>query len=254
MKDFWAGGNGVGTLGRVCSHGAMFRPLFLLLLAVVTASGADRYERREEHDPNGIGLFYMGREIAHVMGHQAAGWLERPERQEEERTDLLVDALKLRAGEQVADIGAGTGYISEKMARRIGPEGVVYAEDIQPEMIDLLKRKMQLLRVANVTPVLGTITDPKLPEGKIDLIIMVDVYHELDHPYEMTEEMIRALKPGGQLVFVEFRGEDPQVPIKLVHKMTVAQVKKEMAAFPTMEWQESVETLPQQHVIFFRKK
>jgi ubiquinone/menaquinone biosynthesis C-methylase UbiE len=232
----------------------MYRPLAALLLLALTAVAAERYERRAEHDPNGIGIFYEGREIAHVMGHQAAGWLERPERQEEERTDLLIDALKLKPGEQVADIGAGTGYISEKMARRVAPEGVVYAEDIQQEMLDLMKRKMQLLRVQNVTPLLGTITDPKLPEGKIDLIIMVDVYHEFDHPYEMTEAMIRALKPGGRLVFVEFRGEDPKVPIKLVHKMTEAQVKKEMAQFPALEWSESVETLPQQHVIFFRKK
>lgn len=238
----------------LCSDTGMFRPLVLLLLLAVFASAEDRYETRAEHDPNGIGVFYLGREIAHVMGHQAAGWLERPERQEEERTDLLIDALKLQPGQTVADIGAGTGYISEKMARRVAPDGVVYAEDIQPEMLDLLRRKLQLLRITNVKPLLGTITDPHLPEGTVDLIIMVDVYHEFDHPFEMTESMIRGLKSGGQLVFVEYRGEDPKVNIKLVHKMTEAQVKKEMAAFPAMEWKDTVESLPQQHVIFFRKK
>ncbi len=196
----------------------------------------------------------MGREIAHVMGHQAAGWLERPERQEEERTDLLIDALKLKPGDVVADIGAGTGYISEKMARRILPGGVVYGVDIQQEMLDLLDRKMKLLHITNVKPQLGTITDPKLPEGTIDLIIMVDVYHEFDHPYEMTESMVKSLKKGGRLVFVEYRKENPEVPIKLVHKMTEAQVKKEMAEFPQLEWVETNPVLPQQHIIIFRKK
>jgi ubiquinone/menaquinone biosynthesis C-methylase UbiE len=225
----------------------------LLFLLASLASAAERYETRPEHDPNGIGVFYLGREIAHVMGHQAAGWLERPERQEEERTDLLIDALKLQPGEIVADIGAGTGYISEKMARRVGEHGLVYAEDIQPEMIELLQRKLHLLRLANVRPVLGTITDPKLPPAGVDTIIMVDVYHEFDHPYEMTENMIAALKPGGRLVFVEFRGEDPKVNIKTVHKMTVEQVKKEMGAFPALTFAGSFEDLPQQHVIEFRK-
>src|ERR1700712_3202674 len=124
--------------------------LTLLFTCALSALGADRYETRAEHDPNGIGQFYMDREIAHVMGHQAAGWLERPERQEEERTDLLIEALKLKAGDVVADIGAGTGYISEKMARRILPGGVVYGVDIQQEMLDLLDRKMKLLHIGNV--------------------------------------------------------------------------------------------------------
>lgn len=228
--------------------------LSLLLALAVSAFAGDRYEKRADHDPNGIGLFYMDREIAHVMGHQAAGWLERPERQEEERTDLLIDALKLKPGEVLADIGVGTGYIAEKMARRILPGGLVYGVDIQQEMLDLLDRKMKLLRVENVKGQLGAITDPKLPEGKIDLIIMVDVYHEFDHPYEMTESMVKSLKQGGRLVFVEFRKENPEVPIKLVHKMTEAQVKKEMTAFPQLEWVETNPVLPQQHIIIFRKK
>jgi SAM-dependent methyltransferase len=232
----------------------MLKLLALLLALAIPAVADDRYERRADHDPNGIGLFYMGREIAHVMGHLGADWLERPERQQEERTDLLIDALKLKPGDMVADIGAGTGYIAEKMARRILPGGVVYGVEIQPEMLDLMGQKMKELRITNVKPQLGTVTDPKLPEGTIDLIIMVDVYHEFDHPYEMTESMIKALKKGGRLVFVEYRKEDPAVPIKLVHKMTEAQVKKEMAQFPQLEWAETNPVLPQQHIIVFRKK
>ncbi|MHA3770893.1 class I SAM-dependent methyltransferase [Verrucomicrobiota bacterium sgz303538] len=213
-----------------------------------------RYELRAEHDPNGIGKFYLGREIAHVMGHQAAGWLERPEREEEERTDLLVEALKLRAGEVVADIGAGSGYFSWRMARLIVPDGKVYAVDIQQEMLDLIMKNMAKRRVKNVESVLGTITDPKLPAEAVDTMLMVDVYHEFDYPYEMVDSMLRGLKPGGRIVFVEYRGEDPSVPIKTVHKMTEAQVKKEMAIFPQLAWEQTLETLPQQHIIIFRKK
>lgn len=232
-----------------------FLPLLLLsLLATGRAAEPPRYEKRAEHDRNGIGVFYLGREIAHVMGHQAAGWLERPGREEEERTDLLIEALKLQPGETVADLGAGTGYIAERMARKVGPQGLVYAVDIQQEMLDLLERKMRLKGLLNIKPVLGQLTDPQLPAAAVDLIIMVDVYHELDHPYEMTQAMIRALKPGGRLVFVEFRKEDPNVAIKLVHKMSEAQVKKEMAVFPELAWAETNPVLPQQHIIIFRKQ
>ena len=240
-------------------HNTMFLPRCLAFLALalpvlVLADEPPRYETRTVHDRDGIGVIYMGREIAQVMGHQAAGWLERPERQEEERTDLLIDALKLKPGEVVADIGAGTGYISQRMAKRVGDTGLVYAEDIQQEMLDLLDRKMKLFHITNMKPLLGTTTDPKLPEASVDMIIMVDVYHEFDQPYEMTKSMIRGLKPGGRLVFVEFRGEDPEVPIKKLHKMTEAQVKKEMSSFPELEWVDTNETLPIQHIITFRKK
>ena len=212
-----------------------------------------RYEIRADHDPNGIGTFYMGREIAHVMGHQAADWLERPEREREERPDLLIPALKLRPGDAVADIGAGTGYYTRRLAKPVGPNGVVYAVEIQQEMLDILTNKLAGEKIFNVKPVLGTITDPKLPRAAVDLILMVDVYHEFDHPFEMVAAMCQSLKPGGRMVFVEFRGEDPNVPIKLVHKMTEAQVRKEMSIHP-LEWVETISTLPQQHVIVFRKQ
>ncbi len=211
------------------------------------------YETRAEHDPNGIGKFYMGREIAHVMGHEGAGWLERPEREEEEKPSLLVEALKLKPGDAVADIGAGTGYLSWRMAQKVGEKGVVYAVDIQQEMLDLLGAKMAERKITNVKPVLGTITDPKLPANAVDLVIMVDVYHEFDHPHEMMQAICHALKPGGRVVFVEYRGEDPTIPIKLVHKMSEAQVRKEASVHP-LTWVETIGTLPRQHIIVFRKK
>jgi ubiquinone/menaquinone biosynthesis C-methylase UbiE len=242
----------------------------VLLLGGFVTAAAPKYEYRKEHDPDGIGKFYMGREIAWVMGHQAADWLERPKRVEEERTDKLLKILPLKAGMVVADVGAGSGYFTFPMARKVGLKGTVYAVDVQKEMLAIIQRKrstrlrfavpmgvrymIDVPKVLNVEPVLGTITDPKLPAGKVDLILMVDVYHEFSHPYEMTEAMTKALKPGGQLVFVEYRLEDEKVPIKLVHKMSEKQVKKEMAIHPQMKHAKTVGTLPWQHVIIFEKK
>lgn len=222
-------------------------------VAGATAAVPPPYETRAEHDPNGIGVFYLGREIAHVMGHQAADWLERPERNDEEHTDALIDALKFRDGEVVADIGCGSGFISRKIAKKIG-SGFVYGVDIQPEMLALLAKRMAMFRIANVKPVRGDITDPKLPAESCDTMIMVDVYHEFDHPYEMIRNMIGALKKGGRIVFVEYRKEDPAVPIKEVHKMSEAQVRKEMAVQPELEFAGTIEDLPRQHIIVFRKK
>lgn len=211
-----------------------------------------RYEtRRASRD--GIGKFYFGREISQVMGHQAAGWLERPEREEEERTDLLVEALDLKPGAIVADIGAGSGYFSWRMARKVGPTGQVYAVEIQQPMLDLLMANMRRRQVGDIVrPALGTVQDPKLPEASVDLILLVDVYHELDYPYEMTQAMVRALKPGGRLVLVEYRGEDPAVPIKPLHKMTAAQVRKEVSVHP-VTFEKNISTLPRQHILVFRK-
>ncbi|HWY78136.1 MAG TPA: methyltransferase domain-containing protein [Verrucomicrobiae bacterium] len=229
-------------------------PVGSVLIAQSPATNAAAvYEFREQHDRDGIGKFYMGREIAQVMGHQAADWLERPEREAEEKPSLAVEALDLKPGETVADIGAGTGYYTRRLALKVGTNGTVFAEEIQQEMLDLLTNKMQELNIHNVKPVLGTVTDTRLPAHSTDLILMVDVYHEFDHPREMTESMVKALKVGGRLVFIEFRGEDPNVPIKPLHKMTEAQVRKEMAQFP-LEWVQTIETLPIQHIIVFRKK
>lgn len=214
---------------------------------------AARYTTSVQHDPDGIGKFYCGREIAQVMGHQGADWLERPEREEEEKPDLVIAALKLKGGEHVADIGSGTGYFAWRLARTVGSHGMVYGVDIQPEMLDLMAKRMKERGVTNVVGVLGTEKDPKLPEGKLDLVIMVDVYHEFAFPVEMMTAMVRSLTPGGRVVFVEYRGEDPQVPIKPLHKMTEAQVRKEMESQP-LEWVETVRTLPRQHVIVFRKR
>lgn len=212
------------------------------------------YQKRELHDRNGIGKFFLDREIAHVMGHQAAGWLERPEREQEERTDLLLAALNLKPGENVADIGCGTGYFAERMARKVGPDGVVFGVDIQQEMLDLMQRKMKLKQIKNVKSVLGAEADPKVAAESCDLMIMIDVYHEFEFPYEMTRKMVAGLKKGGRLVFVEYRKEDPTVPIKEVHKMSEAQVKKEMEIQPELEFVETKKELPQQHIIIFRKK
>jgi len=242
------------------SHG--FRPIFILVAAtLLTQTRADErpkppdplYETRAEHSRDGIGKFFLGREIAHVMGHQASDWLERPEREAEEKTDLMIESLKFREGEVVADIGCGSGYIARRIAKKVGPTGTVYGVDIQQEMLDLLAKRMAMFRIENVKPILGEVTDPKLPPASCDTMIMVDVYHEFDQPFEMMQSMLRALRPGGRIVFVEFRGEDPNVPIKLLHKMTEVQVKKEMALHD-VEWVETIGKLPWQHVIVFRKK
>src|SRR5437764_4847222 len=162
-----------------------------------SSASFSRYATRENHDHDGIGKFYMGREIAQVMGHQAADWLERPERETEERPELALPALQIKPGDAVADIGAGSGYYTRRMAKLVGEKGLVYAVDIQQEMLDLLTNKMAELKIRNVKPILGTITDPKLPRGSVDLALMVDVYHEFDFPYEMAQAMCKGLKPGG---------------------------------------------------------
>ena len=211
------------------------------------------YEYRLDHDPDGIGKFYQGREIAHVMGHLGAGWLERPEREQEEEPGRMLEALKLKAGDVVCDLGAGSGYLSFRMSKLVGPTGKVLAVDIQPEMLAIMRRRIREKKITNVELIRGTEQDPKLPEGKVDLILMVDVYHEFSHPWEMTAAMVKALKPGGRLAFVEYRKEDPEVPIKLVHKMTEKQVIKEMEPFP-LRWVGTSKVLPRQHIVIFAKE
>jgi ubiquinone/menaquinone biosynthesis C-methylase UbiE len=240
------------TLWRLAAVGVVLCAWPALVEAA--APPPPKYQYNTIHDPDGIGKFYLGREIAWVMGHEGIGWLDRKDREKEERTDKLLKMLPLKPGMVVADIGAGSGYFSFPIAKKVGPRGKVLAVDIQKEMLAVIRRRMKARDVKNIEPILGTITDPKLPAGKVDLILMVDVYHEFSHPYEMTVAMIRGLKPGGKLVFVEYRLEDPSVLIKLVHKMTQKQVKKEMAIHPVMKYVKTLDGLPQQHVIIFEKK
>lgn len=211
-----------------------------------------RYEFKQNHDPDGIGKFYMNREIAQVMGHLGIGWLERPEREQEEAPTKLMKALNLKRGMVVCDLGAGSGYFTFRLSKQVGNTGKVYAVDIQPEMCEVLDKRAKQLKITNVETVLGTEKDPKLPTAAIDLILMVDVYHEFNYPYEMIEAMVKALKPGGKIVFVEYRGEDDWVPIKPLHKMTERQVLIEMQPFP-LKHKGTLRVLPRQHIIIMEK-
>lgn len=225
--------------------------VLLILCGLSLARDAKPVYQTRPASPDGIGKFYMGREIAQVMGHQGAAWLERAEREEEERPDRLVELMALRPSDVVADIGAGTGYFSFRMSAKV-PQGKVLAVDIQPEMLDLLKDAAKARRVTNVVPVLGKIDDPNLAALTVDVALMVDAYHEFDHPREMMDGIVKALKPGGRVVLVEYRGEDPDVPIKPLHKMTENQAKKEMSAVG-LEHVKTLPDLPRQHVMIFRK-
>ena len=200
---------------------------------------------------DGIGKVYMGRELAQVMGHLGASWLERSERAQEEGTELLIKNLPLKPTDAVADIGAGTGYFSFRLAAKV-PQGKVYAVDIQQEMLDIIAARQSKNTVGNVIGVLGTESDPRLPENALDLILMVDAYHEFNYPREMGEAMVRALKVGGRIALVEYRAEDDNVPIKRLHKMSQAQAKKEMAALG-LRWAQTIDALPWQHLMFFEK-
>ncbi len=225
--------------------------LLLLAAALPAALAQDRYGTVRPSE-DGIGKTYMGREIAQVMSFHGADWLERPERTDEERPDNVLAALELKPGLVVADIGAGSGFYSWRIGKRVGARGLVYAVDSQQEMFELLRRQMARRRATNVKPVLGTATDPRLPANSIDLALMIDVYHELEHPYEMLASIVRSLKPGGRLAIIEYRADDPKVPIKKLHTMTDAQIRKE-AAPHRLEWVKTISTLPWQQVVLFRK-
>ncbi len=209
------------------------------------------YQYRSIHSPDGIGKFYMGREIAQVMGHTAAMWLERPSREAEEQPTKLVNGLDLKPTDVVADIGAGTGYFSFRIAQKI-PQGKVLAVDIQPEMLEMIEFLKKENNIINVEPVLGTINNPNLPESSVDLALMVDAYHEFSYPYEMMQGLVKALKPGGRVVLVEYRRENPFIPIKALHKMSQQQARKEMLAVG-LKWLETKSFLPTQHVMVFEK-
>lgn len=232
--------------------------LFAVLSGIPQENGAPLtrekppYVTLDRYDPDGIGVSYMGREIAQVMGHFGAPWLDRPERYAEEAPQILVGALDLKPGMTAVDLGAGSGYLSFPMAKKVAPDGKVLATDIQPEMLAIIEGKKKRLNVKNVETVLGTTTDTGLKKETADLILLVDVYHEFDKPYEMTASMWRSLKVGGRLVLVEYRKEDPRVPIKEVHKMSESQVRKELEIFP-FKWLTTKKNLPRQHIIIFEK-
>jgi ubiquinone/menaquinone biosynthesis C-methylase UbiE len=187
-----------------------------------------------------------------VMGMSGADWLVRPEREAEEQPEKALDALNLKPGMVVADIGAGVGYMSLRMARRVGPSGKVYANDLQPPMLDLLRKNAAKAGIGNVVTVVGDVSDPKLPANTMDLVLLVDVYHEFSQPQQMLRKIRETLKPDGRLVLLEYRAEDPNVPIIAEHKMTVAQVKSELEA-EGFVLQPVIETLPRQHILILTK-
>src|SRR6185312_6974675 len=192
------------------------------------------------------------RRIAQVMGVGGADWLVRPEREAEEHPDQALDLLKIPKGAGAADIGAGVGYFTWRLAERVGPSGVVYGEDIQPQMIALLNKNMRDRKIGNVRAVLGAIDDPKLPKESLDLVLLVDVYHEFSEPEKMLDRIRESLKPGGRLVLLEYRAEDPAVPIRPEHKMTVRMVRDEVEP-EGFHFDQAIEKLPQQHIIVFRR-
>lgn len=194
-----------------------------------------------------------GRTYAGTMGVAGAPWLVRDTREAEEHPDQALDELKIGKGWTVADVGAGVGYMSWRLAARVGPGGKVYANDIQPGMLELLKKNMQERNITNVVAVLGQPDDPKLPIGQMDLVLLVDVYHEFNQPQKMLRHIRESLKADGRIVLLEYRAEDPSVPILPLHKMTVAQVKGEIEP-EGFRLDKVIETLPRQHIIIFRRK
>lgn len=239
------------------------KPTFIsLVLAVApTLPSQGKPETKKSPEPtpysygkksrDGIGKFYMGREISQVMGHLGAGWLERPKREQEERTDLLIKNMGLKKGDQVADVGAGSGYFSFRMAELV-PDGKVFAVDISPQMLGIVRAKMASKKVTNVEPVLSTIKDIKLPPDSIDCVLIVDAYHEFSHPREMAQSIFNALREKGRLILIEYRLEDPSVPIKLLHKMTQKQAIEEISQVGFV-WKKTLDVLPQQHFMIFEK-
>ena len=222
----------------------------LLLLPLGTA--AEAVYRLGDASRDGIGKFYMGREISHVMGHLGAGWLERPEREQQERSDLLLQAMQLKAGDVVADIGAGTGYFTLPMARMVEPGGRVLAVEIQPQMLAIIENRMVAEDVYNIDMILGTEQNSKLPPGKVDLVLIVDAYHEFAYPREVMEGVRDSLSERGRVLLVEYRGEDASVPIKDLHKMTVEQASREMQAVG-LQLESVNDQLPWQHIMVFKR-
>ncbi len=211
---------------------------------------APRYTTKEP-SRDGIGKVYMGRELSQVVGHGAVRWLERPEREREELPGKVIENMELKPTDVVADIGAGSGYFTFRMAPEVS-EGKVLAVDIQQEMLDFIEGRRQETGHANVETILGQVDDTRLPEGQVDAVLMVDAYHEFSHPWEMMTSIVKGLKPGGRVILLEYRGEDPTVAIKPLHKMTQRQAIREMKAVG-LEHVETRDFLPSQHFMIFRK-
>ncbi|GFE86162.1 class I SAM-dependent methyltransferase [Steroidobacter agaridevorans] len=234
----------------------MIRTLLAALLlvgsSVACAAAPEPYETRAEHDPDGIGKFYLGREIAHVMGPGGVPWLERQQRESEERPQLTIAALEIKPGQTIADLGAGSGYYSFRIAPLVGERGSVLAIDVEPRMLRIISERAQRDGIKNITTVLSTPSDPNLEPNSIDLLFMVDVYHELEYPFEVMTKVREALKPGGRVALIEYRAEDPAVMIKPVHKMTERQIVKELTA-AGFKHQKTIRTLPLQHLVLFQK-
>lgn len=226
--------------------------LFSLTVMLPVQAGADHlYHTPWFPRPGSIGKVYMDRPIAQVIGHEGAYWLERPQREQEEQPDAVIAALNLQPTDIVADIGSGTGYFSTRISKQV-PEGQVLAVDIQPQMQAILQSRLLEDGLDNMTPILGEEQDPHLPVGEVDLVLMVDTYHEFAYPYEMMQRILKGLKPGGRVALVEYKKENPLIPIKPLHKMSQAQVRREMATVG-LEWIEALEVVPHQHVLVFRK-
>lgn len=233
-----------------------FLGLFAILLSWNPGYGqqsnpAETYTYKKG-DPNGIGKWYMGREIAHVMGYQGMGWLERPQREAEEKTTTLIENLNIAPKDRVADIGAGSGYHVFRMAPLV-PEGLVYAVDIQPEMLAVIERRKKTDKIDNIVLVSGDEKNVNLPENSVDKVLLVDVYHEFSYPAEIMSSVKKALRPDGKVYLIEYKGEDESIPIKKLHKLTVNQAVKEMKA-AGFKLQQNLGNLPRQHCMIFIKE
>jgi SAM-dependent methyltransferase len=225
--------------------------LTVVLIAIVTMLVTLPFVPAAQPSPGGVHPI-SGRRYAQTMSYLGADWLDRDERVGEEEPDIALDALNIASGSTVADVGAGSGYMTVRIARRVGPSGKVYANDIQPEMLAMLRDRLKKERLANVETILGDVDDPMLPTGALDLVLMVDVYHEFSEPQKMLRHLRSALKPGGRLVLLEYRKEDPFVPIRLEHKMTIAEAKMEVEAEGfTLTKVDPV--LPRQHILIFKR-
>jgi len=236
---------------------ALLAGLLALALAACSAAttgedtASSSYYSSAAASRDGTGRFYLGREIARVMGHAGAPWLERPSRLREERTDLLIENLPLEPDDVVVDLGAGTGYFSLPIARRL-PQGRVLAVDLEPAMLEEVRRAAAREEISNVEMIRATESDPRLPPSAVDLVLIVDAYHEFSHPREVMEGVLAGLKPGGRVFLVEYRAEDPTVPIKPLHKMSETQAIRELEA-AGLHWVETRDFLPRQHVLVFER-